>query len=202
MKNSVHEGSSGLGASWGSAYHGAQETNYRDFLSIIETLNAQLAEHIDFCILPGDNADDGTPDQYALIRTGPERLKIPIHVIPGDHDRKAGDEFIFAARVFEADAESSCRFRVNDGPWKAMHRATQPSHWKSHILAPRGQFALTVEACDSTGNTDIDTVCVATPGYRPADRTADGSDADAIDAWPERHPLGTRLGPNRNGKKC
>ena len=30
---------------------------------------------------------------------------------------------------------------------------------------------------------------------------ADGSDNDAIEAWPEHHLLGTQLGPNRNGRK-
>jgi Icc protein len=29
----------------------------------------------------------------------------------------------------------------------------------------------------------------------------DGSDADALGAWPERHLLGTRSDPNRNGKQ-
>jgi Icc protein len=28
-----------------------------------------------------------------------------------------------------------------------------------------------------------------------------GSDVRSIGAWPERHILGTQLGPNRNGRK-
>lgn len=32
-------------------------------------------------------------------------------------------------------------------------------------------------------------------------RHADGSDRDSVGAWPEKHLLGTQLGPNRNGKK-
>ena len=70
---------------------GEHEPNYRDFLSTVETLNTHLAGQIDFCVLPGDNADDGSADQYALIRRGLERLTVPIHVIPGDHDRKPGN---------------------------------------------------------------------------------------------------------------
>ncbi|WP_121199779.1 hypothetical protein [Mucilaginibacter gracilis] len=31
-------------------------------------------------------------------------------------------------------------------------------------------------------------------------RTKNGSDADAIEAWPENGIFGTQLGPNRNGK--
>jgi hypothetical protein len=68
--------------------------------------------------------------------------------------------------------------------------------------APLRQFTLTVEATDIAGTTSTDTIIVAAPGYRPRNRIVDGSDADALDAWPERHLLGTRLGPNRNGRKC
>jgi hypothetical protein len=48
---------------------------------------------------------------------------------------------------------------------------------------------------------ECDQIVVATSGYRPLDRTASGSDADALQAWPERHLLGTRLGPTRNGRQ-
>jgi 3',5'-cyclic-AMP phosphodiesterase len=67
--------------------------------------------------------------------------------------------------------------------------------------APSKRFAVTVEATDALGNTDTDTIVVATPGFRPPDRTAKSSDADAVGAWPERHLLGTRLGPNCNGRQ-
>lgn len=352
----------------------AQEPNYRDFLSTIQTLNTHVGRHIDFCVLLGDNADDGSHDQYALICRGLERLKIPMHVIPGDHDRKPGDlrasyqglglapfphtltvkgyrclfldvvshgsggpdfalgfeqpewldaqlksaaarqqksvvfmhaypadlkrdgerlsrllkdhrvtlvdmghthynelandgttifattrstgqieecpvgfslvslnqgvvswrfkplespwpfvmitspsdyrlvtdlkcpthvvsgEFTATARVFGAE-KSGCARRVNDEPWDSMHRAAYSSHREWCSVAPAGRFTLTVEATDPSGNTDADTICVATPGFRPPDRAADGSDADALEAWPARHLLGTRLGPNRNGKQ-
>jgi Icc protein len=71
-----------------------KQPNYRDFLSIIDTISTHLAGDVVFCILPGDNADDGSAEQYMLIRRGLERLKIPLHVIPGDHDRKPGCLFL------------------------------------------------------------------------------------------------------------
>jgi hypothetical protein len=52
-----------------------------------------------------------------------------------------------------------------------------------------------------SGNTGTDRILVATPGYQAPARIADGSDADAVEPWPERHLLGTRLGPNRNGRQ-
>ena len=353
---------------------GEDEPNYRDFLSIIEAINIHLAGQIDFCVLPGDNADDGSADQYALIRRGLERLNVPIHVIPGDHDRKPGDlrafyqglgvaplpnaitvggyrclfldvvshgsggpnfalgrdqlqwleselksasahrqgsvvfmhaypadlkadgeavrqllakyqvtlvdmghthynelsndgttifattrstgqieegpvgfslvslnrdvvswrfkplrspwpfvmitspadqrlvtdvkrpgdlvagEFTVKARAWGASAVSACRCRINSGPWVSMHHGAQSPEWTLVCEAPSQQFTLTVEATDASGSTDTDTIVVATPGFRAPDRVVNGSDADAVGAWPERHLLGTQLDPNRNGR--
>jgi hypothetical protein len=44
------------------------QPNYREFLAIIDTIGTQLVGDVDFCVLPGDDADDGSPIQYALIR--------------------------------------------------------------------------------------------------------------------------------------
>jgi 3',5'-cyclic AMP phosphodiesterase CpdA len=65
-----------------------QETNHRDLLEIIGAINANLAGHIDFCVLPGDNADDGTEQQYRTVREALSGLNVPVHILPGDHDRK------------------------------------------------------------------------------------------------------------------
>ena len=349
------------------------EANYRDFLSIIDSMNTHLAGQIDFCVLPGDNADDGLAAQYSLIRHGLAQLNIPFHVIPGDHDRKAGDlqafyqglegprlpyaaatggyrclfldvvsagsggpdfalgaeqlnwldtqlsaansshehcvvflhaypadlkadgtalhqlihrhrvdfvdmghthyneltndgttifattrstgqieegpvgfslgnlqngvvswrfkplnspwpfvlitspadhrlttdlhhpahvvagRFTVRARVFGADPIVSCQCRINDGNWAPLQPTS--GHWVASYEAPPQKFTLAVEATDESGNTDRDTIVVAAPGYLPPHRVADGSDSDAIGEWPERHLMGTRLGPNRNGRQ-
>ena len=53
MENSAHERSV-VWAHLGDLHiTAAQEPNYRDFLSIIDTVNTHLAEHIDFCVLSG-----------------------------------------------------------------------------------------------------------------------------------------------------
>jgi 3',5'-cyclic AMP phosphodiesterase CpdA len=59
-------------------------------LEIVDVINTNLAGHVDFCVLPGDNADDGTDDQYRLVRELLTHLTVPVHILPGDHDRKQG----------------------------------------------------------------------------------------------------------------
>ena len=62
--------------------------NHQDYLAIVQELNEQASACLDFVYLPGDNADDGTSDQFALVRAGLNQLRLPCHVIPGDHDFK------------------------------------------------------------------------------------------------------------------
>ena len=64
--------------------------NYRDFLALIDIANEHLAGAVDFAVLPGDNADDGTQEQYRLIRRAIRQLRIPLEIRTGDHDRKSG----------------------------------------------------------------------------------------------------------------
>ncbi|TXM79038.1 metallophosphoesterase [Methylobacterium sp. WL69] len=66
----------------------ADAPNARDFATIVDQINA--ADGLDFVYLPGDNADNGTPAQYAVVRAGLDRLTLPVHVITGDHDVEGG----------------------------------------------------------------------------------------------------------------
>jgi 3',5'-cyclic-AMP phosphodiesterase len=351
------------------------ERNYQHFAALIDQVNTHLAGQIDFCLLPGDNADDGIEPQYRLVRSALDKLAIPLHILPGDHDRKQGDLHAFysvlgapslpnavsiggyrclfldivspgrggpdfrlgaeqllwleqelaeakksgeqrvifmhaypadlkadtptllrliraygvkavdmghthynelandghtifattrstgqieegpvgfsimtldqgvvswrfkpldtpwpfvlitspadhrlatesdqpqhdvrgrvtvAARAWSADGIAGCRCRINDGSWVSMNATSTGSHWIQTCAAPEQPFVLTVEAKDNAGHVDTDTIRVTEKSYRPTDRIADGSDADTIGAWPERHILGTQLGPNRNGRR-
>lgn len=66
------------------------EQNNRDFQTLIRHANANLTGQIDFALLPGDNAEDGTESQFALISQAIDRLAIPLEILPGDHDAKSG----------------------------------------------------------------------------------------------------------------
>jgi 3',5'-cyclic-AMP phosphodiesterase len=66
------------------------EQNYKDLQTIVAQINLYLAGKINFAFLPGDNADDGSEAEYKLIRTALAPLKVPLLVVPGDHDGKIG----------------------------------------------------------------------------------------------------------------
>jgi hypothetical protein len=354
---------------------GENEQNYKDFLALIEQVNTDLAGQIDFAVLPGDNADDGCEEQFRLVKHAIDRLRTPLHILPGDHDRKPGgldafykvlaaerlpkaltvsghrclfldivsagtggadfrlgpdqtmwlehelsaaeragersvvfmhaypadprenaeqardilaryrvaavdmghthynelandgrtiyaatrstgqieegpvgfsvmavdqgvvswrfkpleamwplvlitspadrrlitnpeapdqvaqSQFDVRALAWSGDGIVACWRRIDDGPWLAMYRVSETPSWQCSCEAPNQDFALTVRARDSFGNRDAATIRVSRESYRPPGRKADGSDADAVGAWPEMGILGTQLGPNRNGRK-
>src|SRR5882724_55773 len=354
---------------------GENEPNYQGFLALIEHVNANLAGQIDFAVLPGDNADDGTEEQFRLVKHAVDRLRVPLHILPGDHDRmpgslaafyrtlgaerlpkaitvsgyrclfldivsagtggpdfrlgadqvlwlehelsaaeRAGERSVAFMHAYPADLRENaeqvrdlfthhrvvvvdmghthynelandghtiyaatrstgqieegpvgfsvaaidrgivswrfkpldatwplvlitspadrrlvtnpeaadqvvhgqfdvralawsgagivaCSCRIDDGPWLAMSRISGTPSWQCGCDAPKRDFSLTVRSSDAAGNTDAETIRVAGGNYRAPQRKADGSDADAVGAWPEKHILGTQLGPNRNGRK-
>jgi Icc protein len=62
--------------------------NQRDLRRIVDQINSHAGSGIDFAVLPGDNADDGSPEQFRLVHDEMSRLSVPWHAIPGDHDFK------------------------------------------------------------------------------------------------------------------
>ena len=66
-----------------------------------------------------------------------------------------------AARAWSAAGIAGCRCRINDGVWRSMN-ASAASHWRLTCEASEPPFALTVEARDNSGQTDTDTIRVAT----------------------------------------
>ena len=75
----------------------AKQRNFTDFLSIVAQIEIECAKLIDLVVLPGDNADNGLPSQYALVATGFKMLSRPVHAIPGDHDMEQGGLEAFTA---------------------------------------------------------------------------------------------------------
>jgi Icc protein len=66
----------------------AGEQNYRDLKRIVALMRGLPHGSLDFALLPGDNADDGTPEQFRLVRDAIADLPVPLHILPGGHDFK------------------------------------------------------------------------------------------------------------------
>ncbi len=64
------------------------EQNYLDLKRIVDLAKGLPAGSVDFAVLPGDNADDGTEAQFRLVRDAVAPLPMPLHVLAGDHDFK------------------------------------------------------------------------------------------------------------------
>src|ERR1700692_5115961 len=62
----------------------AAAENYGDFLALISDANRRLKDGIAFAVLPGDNAENGTEEQYRLAPAGSHALLMPPFIIPRD----------------------------------------------------------------------------------------------------------------------
>lgn len=89
--------------------------NFRDFERLIDDLNTHLWPGIDFAFLPGDNAEDGTEEQYRLVRSAVEEIQAPVFIIPGDHDRKLGTLELFRRHLREEPRQS-----ISLGPYRII----------------------------------------------------------------------------------
>jgi 3',5'-cyclic-AMP phosphodiesterase len=88
--------------------------NHVDLCRIVDEINGNTGGKIDFVYLPGDNADDGTPEQFRIVHNELSRLIAPWHAIPGDHDFKPRslDNFyrgLHVRRLPYVDEISGCR---------------------------------------------------------------------------------------------
>lgn len=66
------------------------QPNHADLLALIAAVNQHMADGVDFAVLPGDNADNGTDAQFRLVRQAMDRLDLDLHILPGDHDFETG----------------------------------------------------------------------------------------------------------------
>lgn len=67
--------------------------NYQDLGALIAAANAHLSGPggVNFALLPGDNAENGTNAQYGSLVRALDKLTLPVHVLPGDHDIQPGN---------------------------------------------------------------------------------------------------------------
>ena len=67
---------------------GAGEPNHDALRRIVALADGLPPGAVDFAVLPGDNADDGTPEQFRIVADAVAGLGLKLHILPGDHDFK------------------------------------------------------------------------------------------------------------------
>jgi 3',5'-cyclic AMP phosphodiesterase CpdA len=60
------------------------------FSRLIDGANRNLVGAVNFAVLPGDNANHATREQFRRIADAAARLRLPLYVLPGDHDFEQG----------------------------------------------------------------------------------------------------------------
>jgi Icc protein len=120
------------------------------------------------------------------------RLAIAPHSAEGNICRQV------RASAWGAVPVAQAQFRVDDQAWQPMYGG-DGGLFAAELQPPDGPFRLSVRVIDQQRNRDTDSIDVAP--YVAARRKPTGSDVGSIGIWPERHLLGTQLGPNRNGRK-
>lgn len=61
------------------------------FEKVVGQMKAE-ADKIDFCLIEGDLADNGKPEQFARVRDIFQTLNMPVHVVIGNHDYLKQDD--------------------------------------------------------------------------------------------------------------
>ena len=63
-----------------------EQQNYKDLQRLVFQINEKFGRHVNFVFLPGDNAEHGKPEEYELVRSALDQLRLPWFSIIGDHD--------------------------------------------------------------------------------------------------------------------
>jgi 3',5'-cyclic-AMP phosphodiesterase len=147
---------------------------------------------------------DGKVVSWRFIELG----KLPVAVITSPSDARLLTKFSEIPKEslkiranFWGEVEAVKATAHLDGQAYQMKCQSDSNVWEADVQTPReGTHPLKVSFKDADGN-------VASDEIRPAvgkrkEREFEKRDQDnALEAWPEHGLLGTRLGPNKNGKK-
>lgn len=86
--------------------HASSEDGWSSVATLARIVDSIAADvppgAIDFVYLPGDNADHGEREQYRRVASVLDRLVVPHHAIPGDHDFEPKSLAAFAETMGDA----------------------------------------------------------------------------------------------------
>jgi 3',5'-cyclic AMP phosphodiesterase CpdA len=79
----------------------------------------------DLVLMSGDLAESGEAAQYAMLRTLLARLKLPVHVMPGNHDSRERLRAAFADHAYLPAAGEFLHYALEPGPLRLIALDTQ-----------------------------------------------------------------------------
>lgn len=98
----------------------ASRQNLERAVAVVASLDPQPVA----VLLTGDLTDDGLPEEYEAVREMLEPLAMPVHPIPGNHDRRENLREAFASHPGVAAAEEFIDYRVDCGPVRVVNLDT------------------------------------------------------------------------------
>ncbi|HEX4119720.1 MAG TPA: PQQ-binding-like beta-propeller repeat protein [Verrucomicrobiae bacterium] len=133
---------------WLSDTHIGSPNSEADLRASVKDINS--LDGLSFVIVSGDVTEFGSHAQFVTAKALLDPLRVPCHVIPGNHDCKWSEsgatEFakIWGDDRFVFDAEGYCFIGLHEGPVMKMgdgHFAPQDLRWLDATLnaTPRGQ---------------------------------------------------------------
>jgi outer membrane protein assembly factor BamB/predicted phosphodiesterase len=133
---------------WLSDTHVGSPTGAADLRASVKDINSLTG--LSFVIISGDVTEFGSHEQFVLAKSILDGLRLPCHVIPGNHDCKWSEsgatEFgrIWGSDRFVFDAGGICFIAMHQGPVMKMgdgHFSAQDVRWLEATLGdlPKGQ---------------------------------------------------------------
>ena len=116
----------------------AGEQNHLDLALIVHEVNQAFAASVSFVFLPGDVADDGSRDAYAVVRGELDRLRVPWCAIIGDHDVHEKSFVNFRESMSE---QTYYAFTVGDTRFLAMNAFDVPEPSSFTVLEEQLRWA-------------------------------------------------------------
>jgi 3',5'-cyclic-AMP phosphodiesterase len=147
---------------------------------------------------------DGKDVSWRFVELG----KLPLVIITSPRDERLltkGSETLqgnlHIRAKFWGNAQVDRATAHIDGREVSMTQVENSQVWEADVSAlHEGVYPLGVSVVDVRGNVATDEIRLVIGAFAEQPRAALDQD-NALEAWPEHGLLGTRLGPNKNGKK-
>jgi 3',5'-cyclic AMP phosphodiesterase CpdA len=101
------------------------------FEKVVRSMNAQTG--VDFVLISGDLVELGTTEQFAAIRELLQTLRVPFHVVVGNHDYRTQTD----RQAFESEFPKQLNYTFDHQGWQFIGLDTTEGQKSQNVKAPR-----------------------------------------------------------------